>query len=454
MKNEKLLQMLGDIDEKHVSEANRDVELWLETRNGVKVTVDSTRKRSPWRIITAASCSAAAVIGIFALLLNVAKIRDIGNTGLSEGNTVPNSALSEQLANYKIENLDYENAVVIENVPNSGQWKKLSYERLAFGEKFADKLVKVAADYGVAIDKNDIMVARYNSTYTDIKPLSEVDLTKYENSLYNDAFKDYPYAAMFYNSDELYIHTIPSVKNWIELDNKKNISSVLGKDWDGFGAWRPGDDRTSEHYVDPNDENATCVLNGKTVKVADAVRNAQKIASESDVFPKFFDRDVINKISVFTYENGNQGLWIEFTYAFDGVTYISPPDHRFDVSLESDPAYSVHFFCGMLTENSIDWIWQYGFDSATTYTIEDCEININREDALKLVSQKLSDDDMFTVGKIQLLYADRVTDSEICVEPTWMIYIHDKNLTGSNRMFAYVSAVDGTIQTFAYPLHF
>ena len=85
MKNVKLLQMLGEIDEKHVSEADRDVELWLETRNGVKVTVDSTRKRSPWRIITAASCSAAAAIGVFVLLLTAARIGNSGNTAYSEG---------------------------------------------------------------------------------------------------------------------------------------------------------------------------------------------------------------------------------------------------------------------------------------------------------------------------------------------------------------------------------
>ena len=119
MKNEKLLQMLGDIDEKHISEANRDVELWLEERNGVKVTIDSTHKRSPWRIITAASCSAAAVIGAFVLLLNVARIKHNEGAAYSEGDIVPNSVLSEQLADYKIENLDYENANVIEDAPIS-----------------------------------------------------------------------------------------------------------------------------------------------------------------------------------------------------------------------------------------------------------------------------------------------------------------------------------------------
>lgn len=71
MKNEKLLKRLGDIDEKHISEANRDVELWLEQQNGVKVTVDSARKRSPWKAIAAVSCSAAALFGVFALAKNV-----------------------------------------------------------------------------------------------------------------------------------------------------------------------------------------------------------------------------------------------------------------------------------------------------------------------------------------------------------------------------------------------
>lgn len=443
MKNEKFLQMLGEIDEKHLREANKDVDIWLEGQNGVKFTVERPSKKSPRKIITAVSLSAAAVIGAFVLVSNIPNIRNIMDTVstvYSNGNPAQSTALSEQLADYRIENLDFNKTTIIENTPNSGQWKRLSYETRVSGEKYADKLVKVASDYGVTIDKNDIMVANIYQDYSDIRSLNEVDLSQYTFDI------------MFYNSDDLYIETIPSCMNWIELNNKKNIKSALGIDMDNerYGTWRPNSDSTSKRYVDPNNENATCVLDGKTIKVADAVRNAQKIISESDVFPKGLDPEVKEKILVYTYENGNQGLWIEFTYTLDGVSFMSPSDQRIDGSKVSDQAYSVHFFCGMLTENTLDWIWQYIFDGATEYTSEECEVNISLNDALKLVSTELDRDDMFIVREIQLVYADRFTNygNTLCIEPTWMIWLSYNEETKTERLYAYVSAVDGKIGIF------
>lgn len=447
MKNEQLLQMLGEIDEKHLREANKDVELWLEEQNEVKFTVERPRKSSPWKIVTAAACSAAALFGVFAMVSNVGKLRG----GIySDSAAAPNSALSERPEDYKIENLDYANAVVTENVPISGQWRRLMYKNLRFGEKSADKLVKIAADYGVTIDKNDIMLGTVKYTI-DTKPLSETDLAQYDHLMHT---ADYPFDGMFYCSDDLYIETTPHIGNWIELNNNKNLSSVLGIENKDFGPWRPGIGPgigvASEQYVDPNDETATCVLDGKTVKVADALRNALKIISESDVFPKGFDTEVRNNIGLYTYENGNQALWIDITYTLDGVTYMSPSPHYIDVSRDIDRDYSVHFHCGMLTENTIDWIWSTDFDGETEVMSRDCEINISREDALKLVSFKLDRDDMFTVSEIQLVYADRRVSggNALCIEPTWMFCLSNNDSPKQEKQYAYVSAVDGTVQIF------
>ena len=71
MTNEQLLQLLGEIDEKHLCGANRDIERWLEEQNGVEFKVERPRKKSPWKIIAAVSCSAAAVLGAVFLMSNV-----------------------------------------------------------------------------------------------------------------------------------------------------------------------------------------------------------------------------------------------------------------------------------------------------------------------------------------------------------------------------------------------
>lgn len=455
MKNEKLLQMLGDIDEKHISEANRDVELWLEERNGVKVTVDSTHKRSPWRIITAASCSAAAVIGAFVLLLNVARIKHNEGAAYSEGDTVPNSVLSEQLADYKIENLDYENANVIEDTPISGKWQRMTYKAAGMDENSADRMAKIAmAAYGVTINEDDILLRMWkeDSTFDVYKKLSEVDMSKYDDLQYTDS-NEVPYNSMFYSSDDIYIEIMLPGDGRVELDNRKAVNDFLGTEWwYTTGSWRPSYDITgdeyvvpSEHYVDTSDETSTCVLDGKTVKVADAVRNAQKIISESDVFPKGFDTKV-RDITLYTYENGKQSLQITFMYTYDGVTFKSGPSHEFDEGRTVNNAPPHHFSCGMLTENTIDWIWFDELDGATAFTKKDCEVTVSREDALKLVSQRLSQNDTFSVEEIQLQYVSRRVDGgrSFISEPTWQFYITGK----TDRLYAYVSAVDGTTNIF------
>ena len=71
MTNEQLLQLLGEIDDKHLCGANRDIERWLEEQNGVEFKVERPRKKSPWKIIAAVSCSAAAVLGAVFLMSNV-----------------------------------------------------------------------------------------------------------------------------------------------------------------------------------------------------------------------------------------------------------------------------------------------------------------------------------------------------------------------------------------------
>lgn len=460
MNNEKLLQMLGEIDEKHLSEANRDVEMWLEERNGIKVTVERP-KRSPWKLVTALSCSAAALIGAFVLISNVPKIANIGNIANSGntdsavnsgGESAQSATLSEQLAGYEIKNLDRSKMRFFSaNTPNSGQWQRLSFEKTPFGEQSADILIKAAADYGVTIDKNDIMVQKRRID-RDVIPLSEANFVEY-NDLLIDAFPvNYPYSGIFYNSEDFYIETIPSGGGWIELYNKKNIRDALEIELDNiyFGAWRPG--MSSKHYteVDPTDESQTCVLNGKTVKVADAVRNAEKLIEESDMFPKVFDKTVRSAVSRFEYANGCNALWLDITYTLDGVEYMSEFSRVLDKSKAYDQAYSIHFYCGMLTENSIDWVWQYQINGEMEYTSENCDINVNREEALKLVSMELDQNDTFIAREMKLVYADRLTDggNTICIEPTWLIWFSNNESWKTERIYAYVSAVDGKVQLF------
>ena len=453
MKNEKLLKRLGDIDEKHIIEANKDVELWLEQQNGVKVTVDSTRKHSPWKIITAVSCSAAAIIGAFVLISNIPDIKNIGNTRstvYSDGNSTQSTTLSEQLADYKITNLDYKNAVITENTPASGQWRRLSYEIPGINEKSADRLVKIAEAYGATVNRDDIVLRMWDKLgRMRLTPISEVDISKYGELQFTDMSK-VPYNSMLYLSDDIYIEIVEQGYGGIDMDNRGRIGSLDNKIQNSYCYWHPSVNGKLIHFVEPGDEEDTVILDGKTVKVADAVRNAQKYISENKaLFPQMFDPEITD-ITTYTYDNGNQVLHIQFQYNYDGMKFMSAPSNEFDEDRDSGRAYQNRFECAMLTENTVDWIKFDLFDGATEFTVEDCEVTISREDALKLVSQELDPDKMMVVKEIQLIFAERRTDGgKVSVaEPTWMIVLAKDEVWYSNKTYAYVSATDGTVGIF------
>lgn len=459
MKNENLLKMLGEIDEKHLNDANRDIERWLEDMNGVKVTVERPKK-SPWKLAAALSCSAAAVIGAFVLILNVPKIGNIGNTGNtvnSGGENVQSAAFSEMLQNYEITNLDYSNAVITENTPASGQWRRLSYEIPGIDENSPERMAKIAEAYGATINKDDIMARMmwnkwtHQPYYIANEPFSQVYSPEYDELQFtSDVHDKVPYNSIYYLSNDIYIEIAEPGYGWIELDNRGFLNSYFDWNVSYGGVWRTNFNGKPIHYVAPDDAEETVILNGKTVKIADAVKNAQKYFSENTaLFPQVFDAE-ISGLTVYNYENGNQGLELIFRYYYDGMPYQPTPVDELEKNYSTHKAGVYAFLCGMLNEDTIDWIWFKTFDGATEFSIEDCEVSVSQEDALKLVSMRLDPNETMLVREIQLLYGERRTNGgrTALAEPTWMIVLAENEIWDANKTIAYVSAVDGSVRTF------
>ena len=203
MKSEKFFRMLNDVEDKYVEKASKVLELQQEAREGISVSAERPRKAPLWKLVTAVSCSAAALLGAFMLITNVPKIGNIGNSGNAGSEGVQSAALSEQLANYKITNLDYENAVITENAPASGQWKKLSYKIPGINEQTPDRLEKIAAAYGATINKDEIM-ARIINNYNIVgyDPFSTTYRQRYDELQFTDDHgNDIPFNGVFYVSD-------------------------------------------------------------------------------------------------------------------------------------------------------------------------------------------------------------------------------------------------------------
>ena len=452
MDDKKMVHLFDGVDDELVRQANEDINLWLESQEGV--VVHANNRRSPWKTVAASVAGIAAAFGVFALTLNAVKIRNSADNVYSEGDNAPNSSLTEQLADYNVENLDCENAVVVESAPISGQWRKMTFENPGINENSADRMEKIAEAYGAAVNKDDILLRMWkeDSTFDENKPLSEVNLSKYDDLQYTDRDK-VPYNSMFYSSEDLFIEIDEPGHGFIIMDNRKAVNNFLGRETDPTGAWYPSSDFTSGSHVEPsyysvepNDETATCVLDGKTVKVADAVRNAQNLISEYDaLFPKGLDTTV-RSVTVFTYANGSQSLKLNIVYTFDGVPFTSAPSHEFKENRDSNRAFSFHYDCVMLTENTIDMIWFDEIDGATEFKKEGCDIAVSREDAIKLASQALSKNETFNVEEILLQYVSRRVDGgrSYVSEPTWQFCITG----GSDELYVYVSAVDGTVNIF------
>ena len=77
--------MLSGIEDKYIENASKTFDLQRELREGTIVRAAPKSPRSPWKtVIASAACTAAALLGVFVLMLNVGKIAIIDSTASSD----------------------------------------------------------------------------------------------------------------------------------------------------------------------------------------------------------------------------------------------------------------------------------------------------------------------------------------------------------------------------------
>ncbi|HCD70667.1 MAG TPA: hypothetical protein DEQ68_08595 [Ruminococcaceae bacterium] len=346
---------------------------------------------------------------------------------------------------YTIENLDLTNTEIIENTPNSGKWKKYTFKFPDLDKQSAARIVKMADAYGVTVSEDDVELMIFENGEDIFVPFS-----KYDN--YNtDDPENFPFTTALVCNDDIFMEVQAPTGGMIELNNRKNLAKcVLGQRTDIKQVWRPSFSN-AKHVakIEKGDETATCILDGKTVKVADALRNAEKIVSENKkLFPALFSARTKN-IDTYSYDNGNQSLTFDIGYSIDGVPLEDSPSLAIeDENGRSYKVYPVTVPAAMLTENSLDWIWFNVIDGTVPLTDEDCELVVSREKACEIVSKKLSQEYKFNVKDIQLMYAaQRVGDGiHSLIEPKWRFSL--TGITGQkySSLYIYVSAIDGDVQ--------
>ena len=98
MDNERFLRAFGEIDDKYLEKADALYNDWRESQKGISVRAERSRRSSRKIAIVSAACTAAVMLGVFALLLNIGKIGfiDISSGSVSSDSTpAQSSAVSE-----------------------------------------------------------------------------------------------------------------------------------------------------------------------------------------------------------------------------------------------------------------------------------------------------------------------------------------------------------------------
>ena len=131
MNDDIFVQIFSGLDEEFVGEANEDMNFWLESQKGVVVRADGSR-RFPWRtVIASVACTAAALFGVFVLMLNVGKIRVIDSPESSVNSPAQSDVTPDLPAD----------AVLYDEAAYAYEGDSSLLKRYAVGDKFGENTV-------------------------------------------------------------------------------------------------------------------------------------------------------------------------------------------------------------------------------------------------------------------------------------------------------------------------
>ena len=128
MNDDIFVHIFSGLDEEFVSEANEAMNFWLGSQEGEVVRADGSR-RFPWRtVIASVACTAAALFGLFVLMLNVGKIGIIDSPESSVNSPAQSGATPDLPAD----------AVLYDEAAYAYEGGSSFLKRYAVGDKFGE----------------------------------------------------------------------------------------------------------------------------------------------------------------------------------------------------------------------------------------------------------------------------------------------------------------------------
>lgn len=346
---------------------------------------------------------------------------------------------------YTIKNLDFENAEIVENAPESGKWYTLRFDYKQITKDSYNVLQEAAGYFGVSNPEKEKILCSVN--YSQDEPNEDI--------VYSE-MKDEDFALttyIRYISDDIYIDY--NIANRFEYYNRKALREIRNEDYEKLWGWKPG--FTGESTVKSYDLSKgadisdTYILNGKQTSIADALKYAEgelNSGKMSRMTSKLFTYTPVYA-SVYRLSNDENAYNFDFQLNYDNVP-LDASKTADALELDTNDIFSNTFHLCMFTPESIDWLWSCPLCFDAPSSQEECTIAVDFDKACKIVSEKLSQEKVFEIERAELIYCSRAVyndsetapSTEYIVEPSWQ-FSFSSGVQEYGKLCVNVNAVTG-----------
>lgn len=385
-------------------------------------------------------CVCAVTAGILALSL----------AGCSKGDSSSGSGTIGDNSNdgVKVEgikNLDFINAVISEHTPNSEEWYTLKLRRVSMSPDIVDCMKEIADALGFSdFNERNILCNVSNGDNDPNSPLIPIDeMTEddYEKLLDACCASNDFYLSLWGN-------------NMINFNNRKVIREAVGDSerLSGTHEWRSvGEFIKSYDVSDEEGLKDKYTLNGKEVSILDVMENAKKFMNEEQLGPNnsdIFRYEPYEEIDIYKETDTNYVYRFAFQAYFDGVPIDASSASYLPESRNS--LMTMFNYVYMLDLDGVAFYWTSPLYCSKLVSKEPCEIKVGFDEAAAIVSEKLSQEHVFTVERAELMYcvddidptAKSSETRHAAIKPMWQFTITNTGMQ-YETLLVYVDAVSG-----------
>ena len=355
----------------------------------------------------------------------------------------------------KFHNLDLSETVVIEETPDSGKWSSITFNSLRFSSDTISFVEKAVEKFnGANVDKSEFLyhIRTSGDFYgPNAGGRQELFFTDMTDEIFPKSL------SMQYKDENIYVDAF-SVLGSVEMYNPKTLAAILGIENNSTWSWKPEISGRVIYTTKLDDENSGCTLDGKEVKINEAVLSAEELLNNGElnnIFPVGMKVEPL-KAEVYEFnETKNQCLRIMYQLTYDGipiegnsVSAISSQNDKEDGAGEAIRDYPI--YVAMFTDNSIDWMRVAPANLKKGWMeINETSINYNYDKACGILSDTLSDEMNFNVVEARLMYAvtansqDGYNTDSYEISPKWRFHITGIKAQEFSELYVYINADDG-----------